>query len=203
VYAGLPSECVDCHLDDYNSTDDPNHAEAGFPTTCETCHDSTSFEDADFDHATFPLVGTHATLECASCHSSGVYAGLPSECVDCHLDDYNGTNDPDHLAAGFPTTCDSCHRASDTSWDQGVFVHTAFPLPHRNADCQDCHIDSATFAVFSCLSGGCHPQSETDSHHREEGDAYRYDSAFCYSCHPDGRAEDDKRLRMRSSHAPS
>ena len=29
-----------------------------------------------------------------------------------HRDDYERTRDPDHVAAGFPTTCQSCHGAT-------------------------------------------------------------------------------------------
>ncbi len=191
VYAGLPSECVDCHRADYDQTSDPAHAAAGFPTTCELCHQPTRWEDTDFAHTTYPLLGVHATLPCAACHSSGVYAGLPSDCVDCHLDDYNTTTDPNHVVAGFPTDCALCHRASDTSWDQARFDHTYFPITsghHAGLECRTCHVDPTSFAVFSCLDGGCHPQSETTPHHAGLGGAYQYDSVFCYSCHPDGQA---------------
>ena len=32
--------CVSCHQTDYNSATNPDHAQAGFPTTCEQCHDT-------------------------------------------------------------------------------------------------------------------------------------------------------------------
>jgi hypothetical protein len=203
VYAGLPSECVDCHLDDYEATTGPDHGAAGFPTTCETCHTPTTWGDADFTHP-YTLVGVHATLDCAACHSSGVYAGLPSDCVDCHLDDYNSTVDPNHAAAGFPTTCDLCHRASDADWNQGVFSHPYFPITsgaHRTAECIDCHPNPSNFGVFSCLDSGCHPLTDDflDKHDEEPG--FVYDSAACYSCHPDGQPPEDRaRYRMRPSH---
>jgi hypothetical protein len=38
VYAGLPADCYSCHQADYDETQFPNHARAGFSTTCETCH---------------------------------------------------------------------------------------------------------------------------------------------------------------------
>jgi hypothetical protein len=201
VYAGLPSACVDCHLDEYNATTDPDHTAAGFPTDCELCHQPTTWPDADFTH-TFSLVGVHATLDCDACHSSGVYAGLPSDCVDCHLDNYNSTTDPDHAAAGFPTDCELCHRPSDATWNQGVFNHTYFPInsgPHSSALCSDCHVNLANFGVFSCLDAGCHPRSRMDDKHSGEP-GYVYDSAACYSCHPDGRPPQDRGLRMRPSH---
>jgi hypothetical protein len=38
--------------------------------------------------------------------------------------------------------------------------------------------------VFSCTV--CHARGDTDSHHRSVT-GYRYDSAACYACHPNGR----------------
>jgi hypothetical protein len=192
VYQGLPSDCVDCHLTNYQQTTDPNHVAAGFPTDCELCHSATSptWGGASFDHSNFQLVGAHTTLDCADCHSSGVYQGLPSECVDCHLTNYQQTNDPDHIAAGFPTDCLLCHRASDLTWEQGTFDHLSFPInsgDHRNFECSECHPSSGNFAVFTCTTS-CHPRSEMDDEH-DEVQGYVYNSAACYSCHPDGEAD--------------
>ena len=133
-----------------------------------------------------------------------MYSGLPSDCVDCHIDDYNATTNPNHSAAGFPTTCDTCHGQADPNWFQGTFNHTYFPITsgrHAGADCADCHRNPSNFAVFSCLDAGCHPRSTIDQEHDEEP-GYVYDSAACYSCHPNGRPPGDKSLfRLRSSHA--
>ncbi len=202
VYVGLPSDCVDCHIADYNGTSDPNHAATGFPTDCESCHQPTTWTDADFTHG-YQLVGVHATLDCSACHGGGVYAGTPTDCASCHLEDYNGSRNPNHSAAGFPTDCELCHRPSDSSWNQGVFDHFYFPItsgPHASAGCVDCHRVPSNYAVFNCLDAGCHPRSIIDEKHDEEP-GYVYDSAACYSCHPDGRPPRDKSLyRMRSSH---
>ena len=201
VYAGLPSECVDCHLDDYNATTSPDHQSAGFPTACETCHQPTTWTGATFDHP-YALVGVHATLDCSDCHSSGVYSGLPSDCVDCHLDDYNSATRPNHTAAGFPTDCELCHRQTDSSWRQGVFDHTYFPInsgKHAGTECNDCHINPSSYMIFSCLDSGCHlPGDVNEIHEGEPG--YDYDSALCYSCHPNGRPPQDAVFRMRPSH---
>ena len=148
------------------------------------------------------MVGTHATIECAECHSGGVYQGLPSDCVGCHLEDYEGAISPDHPAAGFPTDCEMCHRQSDSSWNQGIFDHAYFPInsgKHASAQCDDCHTNPTNFRVFSCLDAGCHPRSDIDDRHSGE-DGYVYDSAACYSCHPDGRPPQDAAFRLRPSH---
>jgi hypothetical protein len=191
IYAGTPRECYGCHRADYESTRDPNHAAAGFPTSCEFCHKAS---DSDWDRASFshntiyPLQGVHATLNCAACHINNVYKGTPRECYGCHRADYESTRDPNHVSAGFPTTCESCHRVSDTSWDQARFDHVWFPITsgvHAGNSCSACHPDVSNFKVFDCL--GCHDRNSTTPEHRQVT-GYVYDSAACYSCHPQGRA---------------
>ena len=117
VFKGTPRDCVGCHLANYQRTTNPNHAASGFPTTCEACHRAT---DTSLDaaapsttRASFPLVGLHATQPCANCHTNGVYKGTPRDCVGCHLANYQRTTNPNHAAAGFPTTCDACHSATE------------------------------------------------------------------------------------------
>ena len=188
VFRGTGRECVACHLQQYQRTTAPNHAAAGFSTACESCHrpSDTTFSGATFNHASvFALVGRHAQAACASCHVNNVFRGTARDCVGCHLTQYQRTTSPNHLAAGFPTTCQSCHRNSDTSWTQGTFNHR-FPItsgPHRTA-CSSCHQAPASFATFTCLT--CHERAKTDEQHRERA-GYRYDSLACYSCHPTGR----------------
>ncbi|MCB1007412.1 MAG: NAD(P)-binding domain-containing protein [Acidobacteria bacterium] len=194
-YSGTPSACVSCHQADYNSTQEPNHAAAGFPTTCETCHTTSSWQGATFDHnaTAFPLTGAHTSTACESCHASG-YSGTPTACVACHQNDYNQANDPNHVSAGFPTTCESCHTTS--SWDGATFDHDGsyFPIysgKHRNkwASCSTCHVVPSNYAVFECTVCHEHRRSEMDSEHDDVG-GYVYQSQACYNCHPTGEADD-------------
>ncbi|MGD8439395.1 MAG: hypothetical protein PVG53_02590, partial [Holophagae bacterium] len=178
----------------------------GFPTTCDSCHDPAdpNWNQGTFAHSFYPLLGVHGQQECVTCHSSGVYQGLPSDCVDCHLDDYNTATNPNHVAAGFPTLCDLCHQPSDLSWNQGVFDHMYFPItsgPHRGAGCDRCHVDQNNFGIFSCISGGCHPRIQTDEDH-DEVMGYVYQSPACYACHPDGQSDGgfNPSRRLRASH---
>ncbi len=192
VYAGTPRTCYGCHQTKYEQTTDPNHITAGFPTTCDDCHkfSDSSWTQGVFDHSTFPLAGVHLTQPCDACHRNGVYAGTPRTCYGCHQTKYEQTRDPNHIAAGFPTSCETCHRFSDARWEQGVFNHTWFPITsgrHSGNPCSACHTDPNNYMVFSCTTG-CHSRSETDGHHREVS-GYTYDSAACYSCHPQGRGD--------------
>ncbi|MEZ6004683.1 MAG: hypothetical protein R3F33_10915 [Planctomycetota bacterium] len=170
MYSGLDSSCVSCHLSDYQATRTiPNHAAAGFPTNCELCHNTTQWDGAGFTHAFWPLTGAHSQATCTDCHTGGVYAGTPNTCVSCHLSDYQGANDPDHQALGFPTTCQDCHSTS--TWDGATFDHD-FPIgpgdDHGFLSCVDCHTTSGS-SNFSCTH--CHPhrQSRMDDVHERRG----------------------------------
>ena len=145
VYKGKSVVCVSCHRTNYDASLRPPHSALGWSTACATCHTTTAWAGAPFDHATtqFPLTGAHRTASCADCHADGVYRGKPSACATCHQKDYAATSKPAHAAAGFSTTCQQCHNT--TAWLGAPFDHsvTRFPLTgaHRTAACADCHAD--------------------------------------------------------------
>ena len=147
VFKGKPTACASCHTPEYGRTTTPPHAAAGFANTCATCHTTTSWLTATFDHntgTTFPLTGAHIAVACASCHANGVYKGKPTTCISCHQTDYNGTNNPGHAAAGYSTDCTTCHTT--TTWAGAAFNHntgTTFPLTgaHVPLTCNSCHAD--------------------------------------------------------------
>jgi hypothetical protein len=191
-YAGTPRDCFSCHQADFEGANDPDHQ--GFPTTCEECHGETAWQPADFNHnqTGFPLTGSHGGLACLACHQGG-YAGTPRDCYACHQDDYQGANDPDHLVAGFPTTCEDCHNTGN--WDDANFDHDdLFPIysgRHRRAwnACEDCHVSPGNFARFECILCHAHQRQQTDHEHNEVR-SYVYESQACFRCHPDGRGDD-------------
>jgi hypothetical protein len=157
-YAGTPIDCYFCHADSWAATTNPDHEAVGFGHDCVTCHSpySSTFGRGDFVHpANFPLTGGHRSLDCAECHTGG-FGGAVSDCYSCHQDDYEGTNDPNHIAAGFPVSCSICH--STTSFEPAQYTHdsTGFPLTgaHRGLDCLSCHQDGYTNTPNDCYS--CH-----------------------------------------------
>ena len=87
-YTGTPRQCYACHAADYNRTTDPNHAAAGFPTACQNCHNTTSWDGASFNHDAdfFPIYsGAHRGrwTSCSTCHvSPSNYAIF--DCTVCH-----------------------------------------------------------------------------------------------------------------------
>lgn len=196
-YAGLSSECISCHAEDYNTASNPDHVASNFPTDCMVCHTTMpGWKPAKFDHSSFPLTQGHAIAECASCHTESDYSNISSECASCHLDDFNATTNPNHVAAGISNNCLTCHTTLP-GWKPADFpIHDSqfFPVysgRHRGTwdNCSDCHQDLNNYASFTCIACHEHNRSETDSHHREVRD-YQYNSMACLDCHPVGRAED-------------
>ncbi len=184
-YSLTNTACVACHLADYTGTNNPNHAQAGFPQQCDVCHSTTAWSPATFNHnnTPFPLTGAHTSVPCASCHVNNNYTTVPTDCYSCHKADYTGTTNPNHLAAGFPTTCATCH--STTSWAGAVFNHTWFDMNHGGANgvCATCHTNSNDYSVFQCTN--CHTKQNTDSQHQGVS-GYVYNSVNCYQCHKNG-----------------
>ncbi|MBK6765598.1 MAG: hypothetical protein IPG71_04490 [bacterium] len=141
VFEGTPSQCVDCHLGDYDATTDPDHEAAQLSTACLECHTTDNWE-ATFDHQTtsFPLTGAHAD-GVSAVPRGGVFEGTPSQCVEYHPSDYDATTDPDHEAAQLSTACLECHTTDN--WE-ATFDHqtTSFPLTgaHVQTACQQCHV---------------------------------------------------------------
>ena len=186
VFRGKPTTCVSCHTPEYTRTTTPPHPAAGFATTCATCHTTTSWLTATFNHTaatTFPLTGGHLTATCVSCHADGVYKGKPTTCVSCHQPEYGRTTKPPHAAAGFATTCATCHTTA--SWLTATFDHTigtAFPLTgaHVAVACASCHGDGVYKGKpTTCIS--CHQSDYTKTANPAHASAGY--STDCTSCH--------------------
>lgn len=99
--SGLSQQCLTCHQkDDIHNGMLPN---------CKECHTQHFWEASQFRHSLtkFPLRGAHRTLECAECHTNGVYKGLNSSCVSCHLTDFQAYPTP-HTSGN--TNCTDCHK---------------------------------------------------------------------------------------------
>lgn len=204
-FSGTPTQCFACHQTHYQNTTNPNHQALSLSTNCETCHST----NPDWKPALYPkhntnppgnpiLTGYHSTLissnNCMGCHK-GNYNTTPSNCYGCHQANWNGTTNPNHTAAGFPTTCQTCHNQN--IWQGATFNHTWFPIysgKHKNkwSTCTaECHTNPTNFSVFSCITCHEHRQSKMDDEHKNVA-GYVYLSSACYSCHPTG---EDSRIR--------
>jgi len=189
-FGGQPTSCIGCHQSDYDSTDDPGHAAAGFSTECQSCHSTQAWSPATFNHANtaFPLTGAHTSASCLDCHGGG-YSGTPTDCYACHQADFEGTTEPNHVTSGFGTGCLTCH--STQAWSPSTWDHDQlFPIysgKHRGKwdTCADCHVQPTNYAIFECIFCHEHNQNNTDDHHNDVND-YVYESNACFTCHPDG-----------------
>ena len=108
-----PTTCYGCHATNYN-TATPNHATAGFPTDCATCHSQTAWKPSTFNHDAqyFPIYsGTHKNTwtKCNECHTTtGNFSTF--NCLNCHK---KTTTDNNHRQVkGYTyvsTACYTCH----------------------------------------------------------------------------------------------
>ncbi len=169
-FKGTPKDCATCH-----SKDDAHKGQFG--TNCASCHNTSKWQDATFDHSktAFPLTGSHSNVNCQNCHVNNVFKGTPKDCVSCHSGD-------DAHKGQFGTDCASCHNTS--KWQDATFDHskTAFPLTgsHNNVNCQSCHVNNVFKGTpKDCVS--CH--SGDDAHKGQFG-------TNCASCHNTSKWQD-------------
>lgn len=103
--AGLSQQCLSCH-----QKDDVHN---GMLPNCKACHTQHFWEASQFKHSLtkFPLRGAHRTLDCAECHTNGIYKGLSTSCVSCHLSSFVANPAP-HVSGN--TNCLECHRNTFT-----------------------------------------------------------------------------------------
>src|SRR5260221_464962 len=112
------TDCYGCHVAAWQSTATlggavPNHIRANYPTPCASCHKTTSWLGATFNH-TFFNIPHHASV-CSDCHLvSTNYATF--SCINCHTNPFHthAQTDPRHSGVGGyvygPTTCYNCHK---------------------------------------------------------------------------------------------
>ncbi|MCC6243007.1 MAG: hypothetical protein IT353_09205 [Gemmatimonadaceae bacterium] len=116
VYRGKPTACASCHTTAYNATTNPNHRTAAFPMTCESCHSTTRWTGATFNHdgPWFPIY-------------SGKHRGKWTTCTQCHQ---NSTNFREF-------TCLSCHEHNQTKMDSEHRGRSGYR--YESVACYSCH----------------------------------------------------------------
>ncbi|MGB4970406.1 MAG: hypothetical protein WBO31_12800 [Saprospiraceae bacterium] len=192
----LGSECIGCHLTDFETADNPNHKGAGFSTNCIECHNPNQrgWKSTSINHDFFPLNQGHDIQDCRKCHTDPVYSNTPTDCASCHNADYNKTQNPNHKAANISTLCSDCHT-TQIGWEPAKFLDhddayfKIYSGKHKGVwkACVECHTNPANFADFSCIV--CHKKMETDNDHKKVN-GYFYDDQACLACHPSGNKED-------------
>ena len=155
-FSRINSDCISCHTDLHQGTVGKN---------CARCHVPKSWMVEDINglhqNGRFPLVGNHLTADCQQCHTRYVdlyFEPLNVDCIACHEIDYNSTQNPNHISAGFSTDCQTCHDLTSSSWYTVNVVHDFFPLVggHAINDCFVCHEPGGNFSGLSPDCIACH-----------------------------------------------
>jgi hypothetical protein len=117
VYSGRDPACVACHLADYQATTNPGHLQSGFGTDCASCHGTSQWEGATFDHDAlwFPIYSGRHRNEwntCADCHGNPNDFSVFS-CLGCHPHSDRASTDEKHREEnGYvyeSSACLACH----------------------------------------------------------------------------------------------
>ena len=193
TFLGLPTQCAQCHFDEHRGE---------LSTNCATCHSEASWKAVPaFNHAKtdFPLLGKHADVQCAKCHTHVMDAEahqdapLPpysetflrmrpvshASCTDCHQDPHE---------ARLGTDCTACHTTKDwkdlksVSGERAFHEKTRYPLrgAHLTVACKSCHGPfPGIAAAFKGLKFGQCIDCHVDAHLGELGSPPR----ACDSCH--------------------
>ena len=203
-----PNDCgnAQCHLTTWQQTNNPPHPQAGpgfAASLCSNCHNTTAWTNVAFDHSItgFLLTNGHANLQCTQCHINNNYnlQVAPNDCGNsqCHLTDWQKTNNPVHSTSGAAfaaANCANCHTT--VGWDGASFNHsvTGFTLTgtHMSPNptpCASCHVNN-NYTLNSTDCMGCH-QSAWNSTQTLGGNVPNHVAAgfpstasACASCHP-------------------
>lgn len=114
-YVTTPNTCAGCHMNEYNQTNNPAHAAAQFPTSCEDCHTQTAWTPSTFDHdgQYFPIYSGQHEGEwntCSECHPNASNYAVFTCTTSCHPQ--NSTNNDHNGVSGYQylsSACLSCH----------------------------------------------------------------------------------------------
>lgn len=182
-FAASQTQCASCHQD-------PHRGEMG--TDCSRCHSARSFVDRGpmvraHQLTRFPLTGSHAAIDCESCHRPTAqgrlqFVNTQAECRSCHMNEFRSAKSPDHVAGGFPMDCQTCHTA--TTWTSARFDHqrSGFPLTgaHRAAACESCHA-GGRYTGTSKDCAACHgaDYNRAQPPHAASG----FPASACAGCH--------------------
>ena len=158
-------DCTPCHTS--------RHKKDLAARECSSCHTPEDWRipkaGATFNHtlAAFRLVGRHADVPCAKCHSPGGPVSsrgplrLPfGRCTACHADYHKG-----EFIQKYNGECDKCHTPEGFAPTTLSFVaHDAsrFPLTgaHLATPCEKCHVkapdERRRFRLAGVMCESCH-----------------------------------------------
>jgi hypothetical protein len=183
------TNCIHCHKDPHENR---------FGIDCASCHNEQAWNKvmfgSNFNHAMtgFSLEGAHASVQCASCHSSNMTDPIPhGSCTDCHTDFHQGIfleRDLQRLKEGKKIQdCSACHTVAsfkETNFGIDQHAETKFALEgaHQATPCISCHMDekqnSWNFRDLGKRCVDCH----VDIHAGTISEKF-YPNQDCTTCH--------------------
>jgi len=177
---------------------------------CAACHKIGDIGRVTTAGNSLPVLGSKrkvlfhvglANKDCAACHTahrSGRYistgprfehdlllVSIKSDCVSCHL-----TQKPhDSLHQSADRQCGTCHGTR--GWRPATFDHTAYFRFDSNhpSRCDTCHMDSTSYASYTCY--GCHAHTPTGMAAAHVEESIR-NLEQCAKCHRTGNAEESE-----------
>jgi len=171
-YQGTAKLCVDCHTGSKLA----NH----FPGACDTCHTTTAWTPANFNHTGFTdcvachtqnKPANHYDGQCSLCHTTTAWnpahfnhTGF-TDCVSCHT-----KNKP---ANHYDGQCSLCHTTN--AWKPASFNHSVI----GGTDCSTCHQPPANHWPMPCTR--CH--HDTGNWKNARFDHSVIGGADCSTCH--------------------
>ncbi len=124
-YINPPNTCVGCHQANYNSTTNPNHASAGFPTDCASCHSQTAWTPSTFNHDPqyFPIYSGHHKNRwnlCSDCHPTASNFLTFTCTTSCHSQ--NTTDNHHQGVSGYQYNSNACYNCHPTGSSGGKLI---------------------------------------------------------------------------------
>jgi hypothetical protein len=153
------AQCMDCHQPDPHQG---QFRQSAGGAECVSCHTVDGFKPSTFgvtEHASsqYPLLGNHAQVACADCHTPAgaatKYKIAFGQCLDCHADEHRGQ----FVAAPYLNKCENCHGFEGyrpAKFTLADHQKTQFTLEgaHLAVPCMECHrptvVAGATTAKF-------------------------------------------------------
>jgi hypothetical protein len=149
---GGPGGIVFCQVAGRNCTNCHGLPHGSCLPTCQNCHNTTSFANANFNHnSVWPRTGAHATLACSKCHPGGIkFCQVPgTTCVSCHGVQHGGQ-----------TQCQLCHNTSSFAYVNNGFRHPQWQGnsgSHLALACTQCHAGpNPNFTLANPACASCH-----------------------------------------------
>lgn len=184
-FSEVQTNCNACHIDFHQQT---------VGNDCARCHNTRSWIVEEItrmhERTSFPLIGVHATQDCAVCHKDASlvnFAPTGVTCLDCHRAEYFAAREPDHQSNQFSTDCSVCHSLTGNGWKGGQILHSFFPLEqgHAGLDCTVCHKPPG-FSGLDANCINCHATLINPSQSVDHGD-FPSDCKLCHSLAPGWR----------------